>query len=89
MKTKGNHALKIMHNAFVGNPMYICRSMHILTDFVNNKTNVWSCKSEILKSINTFLKTCRIRKKKQSDTSITFDVEIEVSTGLQEDIFSR
>jgi hypothetical protein len=40
MKTKGNYTLKIMYNAFNDSPMCICRSMHILTDFVNNKKNI-------------------------------------------------
>ena len=36
--------------------------MHKLTDFVNNKADVWSCKDETLKSMNDLTKTCRIRK---------------------------
>jgi len=38
--------------------------MHKLTDSVNNKTDVWSCKNEILKSTNDLTKTCRIRKQR-------------------------
>jgi hypothetical protein len=44
MKTKGNCTFKITKIVFNDNLMCICRSMHILTDFVNSKTNVWSCK---------------------------------------------
>jgi len=54
--------MKITQNAFNGSPMRIYRSMHKLTDFVNNIADVWSCKDEILKSTNDLTKTCRIRK---------------------------
>jgi hypothetical protein len=56
--------LKITQNAFNGSSMRICRSMHKLTNFVNNKANIWYCKSEILKSTHNLTKACSIGRQK-------------------------
>jgi sirohydrochlorin ferrochelatase len=68
--------------------------MHKLIDSVNNKTDVWSRKGEILKSTYDLMnhdltKSWRIRKKKRSNNMIAFEVEIGVTIGLQEIIPAR
>jgi hypothetical protein len=55
---------KITQDAFNGSPMRICGRMHKLTDFVNSKANIWSRKSEILKSTHNLMKACSIRKQR-------------------------
>jgi glutaredoxin-related protein len=47
---------------FNGDSMRICESTHKLTDFVNNKADIWYRKVEILKSTHDLKKLCRVRK---------------------------
>ena len=62
--------------------------MHKLTNSVDCKANIWSRKSEILKSTHNLTKLCRLENK-GSGIMVTLEVEIGVSTGLQEVIPAR
>jgi hypothetical protein len=62
--------------------------MHKLTDSVNSKSDVSPHKGEILKSTNNLTK-CVGSKNKESGNKVTLEVEIGVSTGLQEVIPAR
>jgi len=56
--------LKITQDVFNDIQKNICGSMHKVTDSVNSKSNIWSRKSEILKSTHNFTKACSIRKQR-------------------------
>jgi chorismate mutase len=62
--------------------------MHKLTDFVNNKMDIWSRKCEILKSTHDLLNRVE-SENKGSNNMVTLEVEIRVSTDLQEVIPTR
>ena len=81
MKTKENYTLKIMYNAFNDSSTCICKSMHILTDFINNKKIFGLVKVRYWRAPIIF-QNYTGSENKQSDTLATFDVEIGVSIGL-------